>query len=555
MKRKIRVGILLESHNVPAWLYYSIKQVIESQYAEVVLAIFNEGSNSATPGVTKPCRQTSSFAYAIFNKAEARISRCKPNALESKKLQALVEGVVSIKVCAKQNQGLTYFAKEDIQRISQCELDVLFAAGMGDLSGDILDVPRYGVWCYQHSDTRVHRGGPPGFWEVMLKRPTAGSTLKILGKHGHDDDVLALSTARTERVLVHWSNNKCYWKALSFLPRRLKDLYELGPEAFFLRVSKANQHPVIYSAGLYQAPGNVALMTHILKHYIGYLIGKMVSMFYFEQWVLLFRIDPAKVYTSELHKLNEIRIPKDRYWADPFTAYANGKYYIFFEEFIHKLGKGHISYIVVDSEGTHSDPTRVLELPYHISYPFLFQHNGEYYMIPETGSNRTIDLYKSLSFPDRWEKVITLMEGVRAVDTTLLQKDGLWWLFVNICENEGAAGDDELFLFYASELVTQDWTPHPLNPIVSDVRTARPAGKIFTHNGNLYRPAQNCSRRYGYGMAINQIVTLSTTDYQENCVNEIRPDWDKSIVATHTINFEDNMMVIDAIKRRIKVFS
>jgi hypothetical protein len=92
-----------------------------------------------------------------------------------------------------------------------------------------------------------------------------------------------------------------------------------------------------------------------------------------------------------------------------------------------------------------------------------------------------------------------LMINVYAVDPTILRKDGKWWLFVNIRENEGASSLDELFLFYSADLFCRDWTPHPKNPVVSDVKSSRPAGRIFSYNGNIYRPSQNNSKRYGMG--------------------------------------------------------
>jgi hypothetical protein len=176
-------------------------------------------------------------------------------------------------------------------------------------------------------------------------------------------------------------------------------------------------------------------------------------------------------------------------------------------------------------------------------------------MIPETGDNRTIELYECVDFPSKWLLKMNLMEGLHAVDTTLIRRDGKWWLFTNVIENEGASPDDELFLFYADTLETQQWKPHPLNPIISDVRKARPAGRIFERNGRLYRPSQDGSSIYGYGFNFNEIITLNEYDYQEREVAQIRPHWDKTIIATHTFAHTGQLTVIDACMRRHKFFS
>ena len=54
--------------------------------------------------------------------------------------------------------------------------------------------------------------------------------------------------------------------------------------------------------------------------------------------------------------------------------------------------------------------------------------------------------------------------------------------------------------------LTNKWTPHPENPIVTDIRTARPGGKIFIQDGKIYRPSQDCSIRYGRALNMNQII-------------------------------------------------
>src|SRR4030095_414385 len=106
-------------------------------------------------------------------------------------------------------------------------------------------------------------------------------------------------------------------------------------------------------------------------------------------------------------------------------------------------------------------------------------------------------------------------KNIKAVDTTLFYDQGKWWLFTALAENTEAFPQVELFLFYADELFSDEWHPHPLNPIVSDLKNARPAGRIFKKDGQLFRPAQNCSDRYGFGFNLNQIVTLSPDAYLE----------------------------------------
>jgi len=173
-------------------------------------------------------------------------------------------------------------------------------------------------------------------------------------------------------------------------------------------------------------------------------------------------------------------------------------------------------------------------------------------MIPETPSTKTIEVYKCIEFPRRWEFLKNLMENIQAADTTLLHYENKWWLFTNIVENEGANMAEELFLFYSDNPLSERWIPHPKNPIVSDISNGRPAGKIFEHNGNLFRPSQNSTKRYGYGLKFNKIINLDENNYQEKLVDSIEPKWEKNIKAVHTFNFEKKLTIIDAQLRRIR---
>jgi hypothetical protein len=91
-----------------------------------------------------------------------------------------------------------------------------------------------------------------------------------------------------------------------------------------------------------------------------------------------------------------------------------------------------------------------------------------------------------------------------------------------------------------------------MNPIVSDVKRARGAGAIFRKNGKLFRPSQDCSKGYGYGFDLNEIIILSETEYSERTVKSVRPECMKNTVATHTYANQGDLTVIDALPGRPK---
>jgi len=245
-------------------------------------------------------------------------------------------------------------------------------------------------------------------------------------------------------------------------------------------------------------------------------------------------------------------MPPARYdWADPFLWMHDGRLYIFIEELPHATQRGHIACLELDNQLNIVSKKIVLERPYHLSYPFLFVYDGQLYMMPETKSNHVIELYKCTHFPDQWEFVKTLMSDIKAVDATLINKDGKWWLFVNI-EEEGGSSWDTLHLFFADSPLTDHWTPHPRNPIVKDMHTARPAGHILVQNCSLIRPSQDCSVRYGYATNFNRIIVMTEMDYVERRERTFKPPVQGDILGTHTWNEANGIQVIDATLRRRK---
>jgi hypothetical protein len=145
-----------------------------------------------------------------------------------------------------------------------------------------------------------------------------------------------------------------------------------------------------------------------------------------------------------------------------------------------------------------------------------------------------------------------MMENVMAQDATLFFHNQKWWMFASMIEDVGASCSDELFLFYADQPLADNWSPHPLNPICSDVRRARPAGKIFDYNGNQYRPSQNSVKNYGRGMKINQVLNLTEETFEEKEIGSIEPNWDKKVVGIHTLNFCERLSIADCLVRRPK---
>lgn len=250
---------------------------------------------------------------------------------------------------------------------------------------------------------------------------------------------------------------------------------------------------------------------------------------------------------SPAGQLHTLVPPRDHDWADPFIVNHEGRSFIFFEDLPYAVGRAHIAAVEVLGEGRTGEPQIVLSRPYHLSYPFVFDWEGELYMIPESADNHSIELYRCEQFPHRWSLYKVLLENVRAYDSTLLHEDGRWWLFANVAEGE-ADPSEELHLYWSTSL-EGPWVPHCANPVLSDVRQARGAGPLFRRDGNLYRPSQDCAADYGSAVSINRIDLLDTSSYRETPVGRIEPDRRAGMRCLHTFGTAGRLRVVDFVVR------
>jgi hypothetical protein len=198
--------------------------------------------------------------------------------------------------------------------------------------------------------------------------------------------------------------------------------------------------------------------------------------------------------------------------ADPFMLRAAGGWHMFFEVMNWRANKGEIGWAASDDGLSWKYRQIVLREPFHLSYPYVFEWAGEFYMVPESYQANAIRLYKAVHFPTHWTFVKSLIEGPYLVDATLFFHREKWWLFTDASEE---MKNDTLRLFFADDLMGQ-WQEHPRSPLRrGDSLNARPAGRVTTVDGRLFRFAQRCKPFYGTDVRAFEITELSPTSYGE----------------------------------------
>lgn len=201
-----------------------------------------------------------------------------------------------------------------------------------------------------------------------------------------------------------------------------------------------------------------------------------------------------------------------RFQADPFGYWRGGLLYVFVETFDYRDPVGAIDVLVFDPAFRFVEQRAVLREPWHLSYPVVFDAEGETWLMPEANQSGRITLYRAVGFPDRWEAAHVITVDPAPVDATPLWHAGRWWLFYASTAHR-QDGTTALNIAFADRLAGP-WTPHPANPVRVDRASARPGGTpLVSADGRILLPVQDCSRTYGGAITLLEIETLDTTRF------------------------------------------
>jgi hypothetical protein len=223
-----------------------------------------------------------------------------------------------------------------------------------------------------------------------------------------------------------------------------------------------------------------------------------------------------------LRHARSLGVSQDHYLADPFLHRHQGRLWLFCEVYDYDRNTGTLAVAELTQFGLGPfEP--VVGGDGHMSYPHVFEHDGEVYMLPETCARRRIEVWRAIRFPYEWELVSTALDGEAAVDTNLHHDGDKWWLATNCAFDADSEAGLELHVFEVDGPLLGKLQPHARNPVVADARYSRNGGRFFSRSGRLYRPAQSIEfGRYGYGLYIMEVLKLTALEYAERPVRFIR---------------------------------
>jgi hypothetical protein len=514
--RTLRFGIMTDSgFRFARWQADAIRALLKVPGVEPVLLIQN-----AQPISLRPLDRIKRIQWRLLLGQVYVNLFCQPPATtEMVDLTSELRNVTILR-CEPELKGKhsAYFRESDLARIRDFHPDFLLRFGFNIIRGEILRIPRYGIWSYHHDDEQLYRGSSVGLWEIFNGDPVTAVVLQrltdrldggVILKKGYFPTT-ARSLAKTRETIYTGST---IWPA------------QVCHDILHGQASYVDSPPSSTQAPIYRRPTNLQTFALLFKlaqnqaryYWEGLFVQTTWGVGIWDQPIDQV-LNPGK--QSQFRYFPELSTSYS-FCADPFGILRDGALNVLCERFPHgRSSRGGISTFQLANDPNGIEPRPAFDVGAHMSYPFLLEWNDEIYCIPEIADSNRISLFKAKRFPEEWVEQSVLVEGFPGVDSSVVFFQGRWWLF----SSNGRNGSPSQLHLYHAERLEGPWIPHPLNPVKTDVRSSRSAGTPFIRDGVLFRPAQDCSRGYGRQVVVNRVQKLTPTDFMEVAETVIGPD-------------------------------
>ena len=545
---RLRFAILCNSYEFERWQAECISETLQSGRAELVGLVMR---CPASPAVQqgKWRKRWKSRKLALWRLYDRFYLRRFSQAIVRKDLRELLGEIPAIKDRPiKKGKFGEAVSEETLAFIASIKPDFILRFSYGILRGEILTAAQYGVWSFHHGDPAQFRGQPPGFWEIRHRSPVTGAILQMLSDELDAGRILHRGYFQTVPQSYAKSRDLLYTGVSSWVKRTCADI-------------QLNDWPPTLPEGaqdfgqIYRQPKNLEVLAFLWITFLAFLRVQWTYKFHRQIWNCgIVEAPPAivaglagdKDQRTALQNVIWMNPSKEEFFADPFGFPGTERHEakVFFEHFDWSSERGHIGRSVFDGQ-TFGPVSEKLKLDTHLSYPYAMRLAGEELVLPENAEAGELNAYRMTDGGKIFDKRVVI-KGEGWIDTTIIEHDDLLWAFAL---HENQAQNTHLHLYFA-EKIAGPWQPHPLNPVKSDISSARPAGAPFRHGGRLYRPAQDCAKHYGSAISVNEVTVLSRTDYRERIVGRVTPPADSLYpYGLHTLSTAGRYTLIDGARK------
>tara|TARA_Y100000741_G_scaffold364383_1_gene355225 strand:- start:2130 stop:3746 length:1617 start_codon:yes stop_codon:yes gene_type:complete len=537
MTKKIKIGIVLcNNKKFLDWQIRLFSEIAKSNFAEITNLFFYEEINN------DQFFSRNKLINLIIRSLESKYF----NIQRKKELIFLTDYLENVKsnnlVCDK--SGIQSLLNSN--NLIYGDFDVLINLDNKNINNELLKLSKYGAW---YLDFNNKNEDYAAFWECFDEKDVTEVSLKAQILKNQEVNFKIIEKGIFDTKFNSWYFNREFALEKSVI-LFLKNLSLISENLFSFK-----NEELYTDQSKYEIPNLFTLLKYVFKKYPRQLIKSLVNFMSTknEKNQNIWNLHIGKRYKDKFNIVDSIKIdsPKNMFWSDPFLFSKNNKYYLFFESYDFIKKKGKISVGELNNKKI-INVQDALNLNYHLSYPFIWCDNNNIFMIPETHETKRIEIWKSVSFPNKWNLHKVLFEGESCVDTTIFtDKDGINWLFTNKSFDKFEDHNTELYI-YKFDKDFQNIKPHKLNPVLIDCRNARNGGNIFYNNdGNIIRSSQiNIKNTYGYGLNLSKIDKLSLNKYCESNIENFSPKFKENINGLHHLTLKNDVFVIDVRYKR-----
>lgn len=518
----MRFAVICDQHALEQWQVASIARLSDSGDNEFVGAIVTTSRRSKKKQLTRALIGSPPIGYVPLERAFPNVDCFRGT------------GVTS---------GVFRLDHDDRKILMESGVNCVLCFTEEQLSGPLMATLEYGIWMFCYGSTNVILNTDDSFLAYCLEQEEC-LEVRLLKRESYDSQqaVILREGFFSQHTDTIGRTLNTVFDACSKWPHEVSDAIGAAGE------------PEETTTQVAAADGNKARLISyrsVMRVWSQTLITALKKFLWQDRWTIGVVHNNIAVFleSQEIPAIVWLAEVPNGFLADPFGYFHDEALHVLCERFDWLTARGQLVEIAWPEDSVPR-PRSVCESPFHLSYPYIVRDGPRLWVVPEQHESRRVSLYRWSHDTKTCERVVTIIDGFPALDCSIINHEGTWWLF---CTN----GDEgpcsvSLYIWYAKHLLGP-WKPHKRNPVKHDVRSARPAGTPFVYKGKLYRPAQDCSRTYGGRIVICEVGRLTPDDFQECCVAVVEPDRDwPHPDGTHTLAaVGENLTLIDA---KVRVF-
>jgi hypothetical protein len=533
-----KIGILANSSHCHQYLFETLEKLSSRENIELFLLVNKNINLNSSPekGLFK-------IAAAIEKKI---LFALYPDLKQQDELCDLLDFGFSQVVelnpdFCKADLSLTY-SREDIHTIKSLHLDLIIKDDFPfRLPDDLAKTAKDGIISILFEGQQTAGDSPPGFWNVYRRIPAVGFTLRQQSENPEKQRMLFGGRMPTSRS---YTENKINLYSGSY-PFLTKTILQYAQD-HKIPTPKGNL-PFEKNAG--ENPSFAQTLIYIFKTlWFFFNLGWNRRIVHkLERWSVAFIKSPWQ--EAHLEQGTIIKNPPNRFFADPFVMTKDNRTICFLEDFDYSTKRGCITAVEILGDGQYQILGPVIEEPFHMSFPYLFQYNGQLYMVPEAAESNAVKLYECVEFPLKWEFKKDIFSDYRAVDPMIFEHQGRWWLLCNKALEGNGDLSSILMAYWSDDPIDGTWNPHPENPLIFDCNIARNGGILLAKDEAPIRGRQKQGFYfYGKGLSLARIKDLSPSSFEEEEIRQIDPTFFKGIKGCHHIHSSGIYTVYDFVR-------